>query len=58
MAWALGTKARRFAPTGGRAAAIGNNPFAYAAPGGRYRAVLFDVCMSKVAASKLVIALA
>ena len=44
------------APTGGRAAAIGNNPFAYAAPGDKYRAVLFDVCMSKVAAGKLVIA--
>lgn len=44
------------APTGGRAAAIGNNPFAYAAPGLKYRAVLFDVCMSKVAAGKLVIA--
>ena len=44
------------APTGGRAAAIGNNPFAYAAPGAKHRAVLFDVCMSKVAAGKLVIA--
>lgn len=44
------------APTGGKAAAIGNNPFAYAAPGAKYRAVLFDVCMSKVAAGKLVIA--
>lgn len=44
------------APTGGRAAAIGNNPFAYAAPGVRHRALLFDVCMSKVAAGKLVIA--
>ncbi len=44
------------APAGGRAAAIGNNPFAYAAPGKKYRAVLFDVCMSKVAAGKLVIA--
>ena len=44
------------APTGGRAAAIGNNPFAYAAPGAKYRAVLFDICMSKVAAGKLVIA--
>ena len=44
------------APTGGRAAAIGNNPFAYAAPGAKYRALLFDVCMSKVAAGKLVIA--
>ena len=44
------------APTGGKAAAIGNNPFAYAAPGAKYRAVLFDICMSKVAAGKLVIA--
>jgi len=44
------------APTGGCAATIGNNPFAYAAPGVKYRAVLFDVCMSKVAAGKLVIA--
>ena len=44
------------APTGGRAAAIGNNPFAYAAPGRKHRALLFDVCMSKVAAGKLVIA--
>ena len=44
------------APTGGRAAAIGNNPFAYAAPGKKYRAVLFDVCMSRVAAGKIEIA--
>ena len=44
------------APTGGRVAAIGNNPFAYAAPGKKYRAVLFDVCMSKVAAGKIEIA--
>lgn len=44
------------APTGGRAAAIGNNPFAYSAPGSKYRAILFDICMSKVAAGKLVIA--
>ena len=44
------------APTGGRAATIGNNPFAYAAPGKKYKALLFDVCMSKVAAGKLVIA--
>ena len=44
------------APTGGRSAAIGNNPFAYAAPGRKHRALLFDVCMSKVAAGKLVIA--
>ena len=44
------------APTCGKAAAIGNNPFAYSAPGSKYRALLFDICMSKVAAGKLVIA--
>jgi len=44
------------APSGGRAAAIGNNPFAYAAPGRRHRAVLFDICMSKVAAGKIELA--
>jgi LDH2 family malate/lactate/ureidoglycolate dehydrogenase len=44
------------APTGGRAAAIGNNPFAYAAPGKKHRAVLFDICMSKVAAGKIELA--
>ena len=43
------------APTGGRAATIGNNPFAYAAPGERHHAVLFDVCMSKVATGKIAI---
>lgn len=44
------------APTGGRAAAIGNNPFAYAAPGRKHRAVLFDICMSKIAAGKIELA--
>ncbi len=44
------------APTGGRVAAIGNNPFAYAAPGRKHRAVLFDICMSKVAAGKIELA--
>ena len=44
------------APTCGKAAAIGNNPFAYSAPGSKCRALLFDICMSKVAAGKLVIA--
>lgn len=44
------------APTGGRASTIGNNPFAYSAPGNKYRAVLFDICMSKVASGKIQIA--
>ena len=45
------------APTGGKARTIGNNPFAYSAPGEKYRPVLFDVCMSKIAAGKLEIAM-
>ena len=44
------------AVTGAASAAIGNNPFAYAAPAGRYRAILFDVCMSVVASGKIQIA--
>ncbi len=44
------------AVTGAAAAGIGNNPFAYAAPAGRYRAVLFDVCMSVVASGKIQLA--
>ena len=46
------------AVTGAAAAGIGNNPFAYVAPAGRYRAILFDVCMSVVASGKLIIAAA
>ena len=46
------------APAGGAKATIGNNPFSYAAPGGRYRAILFDICMSVVASGKLIIAAA
>jgi len=45
------------APTGGKARSIGNNPFAYSAPGRKYKPVLFDVCMSKIAAGKLEIAM-
>lgn len=44
------------APTLGRKATIGNNPFAYAAPGRKNRALLFDICMSKVAAGKIALA--
>lgn len=56
MAFSMSNTCPLIAPTCGRAAAIGNNPFAYSAPGRKYRAVLFDICMSKVAAGKLVIA--
>ena len=41
------------APTGGRRAAIGNNPFAYAAPAGKYGNVLYDVAMSMVSDMKI-----
>ena len=44
------------AVTGAAAAGIGNNPFAYAAPAGKYRAVLFDICMSVVASGKIILA--
>lgn len=44
------------AATGSAARAIGNNPFSYAVPAGRYRAVCYDVAMSQVAAGKISIA--
>ena len=44
------------AVSGGASAGIGNNPFAYACPAGKYRAILFDVCMSVVASGKIEIA--
>ena len=56
LAFSMSNTCPLIAPSGGRAAAIGNNPFAYSAPGRKYRAILFDICMSKVAAGKLVIA--
>ncbi len=56
LAFSMSNTCPLVAPTGGRAAAIGNNPFAYSAPGGKYRGLLFDVCMSKVASGKLIIA--
>ena len=46
------------APAYGAKATIGNNPFSYAAPGSKYRAILFDICMSVVASGKLIIAAA
>lgn len=46
------------APAGGAKATIGNNPFSYAAPGKKYRGLLFDICMSVVASGKIIIAAA
>ncbi len=58
LAFSMSNTCPLIAPTGGRAAAIGNNPFAYSAPGRKYRGLLFDICMSKVAAGKLIFAAA
>ncbi|MDF2724452.1 MAG: (R)-2-hydroxyacid dehydrogenase [Paenibacillus sp.] len=44
------------AVTGSSAKSIGNNPFAYAAPAGKHKAVMLDICMSKVADGKVQIA--
>ncbi|MBQ6471225.1 MAG: Ldh family oxidoreductase [Victivallales bacterium] len=56
LAFSMSNTCPLVAPTGGRAAAIGNNPFAYSAPGSKYRGVLFDICMSKVASGKIILA--
>ena len=44
------------APSGSADRAIGNNPFAYAVPAGKYRTICYDVAMSTVAAGKISIA--
>ena len=44
------------AATGSASRAIGNNPFSYAIPAGKYRAICYDVAMSAVAAGKISIA--
>lgn len=44
------------AASGSASRAIGNNPFSYAVPAGKYRAVCYDVAMSMVAAGKISIA--
>ena len=41
------------AASGSAGRAIGNNPFSYALPAGKYRAVCYDVAMSQVAAGKI-----
>lgn len=41
------------AATGSACNSIGNNPFSYAVPAGKYRAICYDVAMSTVAAGKI-----
>ena len=41
------------AASGSASRAIGNNPFSYAVPAGKYRALCYDVAMSQVAAGKI-----
>ena len=58
MGFSMSNTCPLVAPSGGSKATIGNNPFSYAAPGAKYRAILFDICMSVVASGKLIIAAA
>lgn len=44
------------APTGGKKRIVGNNPFSFAAPAGKYRPFVIDVAMSNVAAGKILMA--
>ncbi|NLV85162.1 MAG: Ldh family oxidoreductase [Spirochaetales bacterium] len=39
--------------TGAASNSIGNNPFSYAVPAGRYRSICYDIAMSTVAAGKI-----
>lgn len=56
MAMVMSTGDVIMAASGGASRAIGNNPFSYALPAGKYRAVCYDVAMSTVAAGKISIA--
>ena len=53
IALAMSTGDVIMAAAGSAGRAIGNNPFSYALPAGRYRAVCYDVAMSAVAAGKI-----
>jgi len=44
------------APTGGKRRVIGNNPFSFAAPAGKYKPFVLDIAMSNVAAGKILLA--
>ncbi len=41
------------AVTGSASSSIGNNPFSYAVPAGKYRSICYDIAMSTVAAGKI-----
>ena len=56
VAMAMSTGDVIMAASGSASRAIGNNPFSYAVPAGKYRAVCYDVAMSTVAAGKISIA--
>ena len=56
IAMAMSTGDVIMAASGSASRAIGNNPFSYAVPAGKYRAVCYDVAMSTVAAGKISIA--
>ena len=58
MAVVMSTGDVIMAASGGANRAIGNTPFSYALPAGRYRAICYDVAMSAVAAGKISIAAA
>ncbi|SBV99854.1 putative oxidoreductase [uncultured delta proteobacterium] len=44
------------APTGGARRLVGNNPFAFAAPAGKYRPFVLDIALSVVAGGKILLA--
>lgn len=56
IAMAMSTGDIIMAASGSASRAIGNNPFSYAIPAGKYRAICYDIAMSAVAAGKLSIA--
>lgn len=56
MGIAMSTGDVIMAASGSASRAIGNNPFSYAVPAGKYRAICYDVAMSQVAAGKISIA--
>ncbi len=58
LGYAMSNTPPMMAITGASARAIGNNPWAYAAPGSKYRGMLFDICMAVVASGKVQIAMA
>ena len=56
VAMAMSTGDVIMAASGSASRCIGNNPFSYAVPAGKYRAICYDVAMSMVAAGKISIA--